>query len=102
MVTHSASDRCFGPGSGLHRFAFSFGRKSWSVVVLCATVGLNGLSSQVYGQTPVMLPNTITTVAGNTPIATTVGGACASNPQFTAAGCEWQRVPGDQCGVRRQ
>ena len=43
-----------------------------------------GVPIAATGQTPVVLPNVITTVAGGAPIATTVGGVCAGNPQFTA------------------
>ncbi|SNS24096.1 Ig-like domain (group 3) [Granulicella rosea] len=35
-------------------------------------------------QTPVILPSTVTSIAGNTPTASTVGAACPTNAQFTA------------------
>ncbi|MGD0443957.1 MAG: pectinesterase family protein [Edaphobacter sp.] len=50
---------------------------------LAATVVLAG-SSLVSAQTPVLLPNTISSVAGNTPVVSTSGAACPTNAQFTA------------------
>lgn len=37
-----------------------------------------------WSQTPVLLPNTMTTIAGGAPVATTAGAACPTNPQYTA------------------
>jgi pectin methylesterase-like acyl-CoA thioesterase len=52
-------------------------------LTLAATVVLAG-SSVVSAQTPVLLPNTISSVAGNTPVVSTTGAACPTNAQFTA------------------
>ena len=52
-------------------------------LTLVATVVLAG-SSVVSAQTPVLLPNTISSVAGNTPVVSTTGAACPTNAQFTA------------------
>jgi pectin methylesterase-like acyl-CoA thioesterase len=42
------------------------------------------LAGTAAAQTPVLLPNTITSIAGNTPVTSTVGAACPTNSQFTA------------------
>lgn len=83
MVTLSASFAA-SVRFAVARHGFPLGRKSLSLLVLggSAVLGFQGLPARA--QTPVVLPNTISTVAGNTPIATTVGGACSANPQFTA------------------
>ncbi len=42
------------------------------------------LPAALRAQTPVLLPGTISAIAGSAPAATTVGGACATNSPFTA------------------
>jgi hypothetical protein len=42
------------------------------------------LPAALSAQTPVLLPGTIAAIAGSAPLATTVGGACATNSPFTA------------------
>ncbi|MBB5062240.1 pectinesterase family protein [Granulicella mallensis] len=50
---------------------------------LAAVVVLAG-SNVVSAQTPVLFPNTISSVAGNTPVVSTPSAACPTNGQFTA------------------
>lgn len=43
------------------------------------------LASSARAQTPVIMPNAVNSIAGNTPTLTTSGSACPTNGQFTAA-----------------
>jgi pectin methylesterase-like acyl-CoA thioesterase len=58
-----------------------------SALLFCA-----GLLCSARAQTPVLLPGTISAIAGSAPASTTVGGACATNSPFTAVD-----VYGDGC-----
>lgn len=66
-------------------FAGSGSRRSTLILSLFASAScLLAPSIQAFAQTPVILPNLVSTVGGNTPTATVAGAACPTNPQFTA------------------
>lgn len=68
--------------SGAIADACSFKRRSLTRIGLVAGMAL--LAGQLPAQTPVVLPNTVSSVAGNVPTATTTGAPCPTNPQYTA------------------
>ena len=65
--------------SSIRRRSKIAGKIGW----FAAAVVLAG-SGVVSAQTPVLLPNTISSVVGNTPVVSTASAACPTNAQFTA------------------
>ena len=63
-------------------------RMSRLALAVCA----GWMAGAVGAQTPVILPNTISTIGGSSPVATTGSGACPTNAQFTQ-----QDTSGDGC-----
>jgi hypothetical protein len=63
-----------------------------ALVSLVVATCMAWIAPSTPAQTPVILPNTITTIAGSFPMATTGSGACPSNAQFAQ-----QDTAGDGC-----
>jgi pectin methylesterase-like acyl-CoA thioesterase len=55
-----------------------------SICIAGALLAFVVLPAALPAQTPVLLPGTISAIAGSAPAATTVGGACSTNSPFTA------------------